>query len=140
MLLAMLHGPLGDGLGAVTGTDTQVFQWVQALLGPIAVVLGGGRAAWNAAHGRDFSGELITAIAGACLIGASGWSGLQAQTNVAAAETKSAAQVVGTALGGIVTVVGGSWAAWKVAHGERATGHIVCAIFGVCIAAVSVIR
>lgn len=139
MLASMLHGPLGDGLGAVSGVDTDLFRWVQAALGPIVIVLGGGRAAWQAAHGKDFSGELIAAIGGACLVAASGWSAMSAQVGVAAGETTSSAHAVGVALGGIVTVIGGSWTAWKLVHGEKATSHLVCAIVGVCIAAVSAI-
>ena len=138
-MLALLHGPLGDGLTAVSGVDSDVFKFVQLTLGGVVTVLGGGRAAWQASHGKDFSGELIAAIAGVCLVAASSWSALSGQVGAAAKETLGVGHVVGAALGGIVTVIGGGMTAWKLAHGERATSEMVCAVVGVCIAGVSVI-
>lgn len=139
MTFLALLGPLGDGLNAVSGVDTNIFKFVQVSLGAIVTVLGGGRAAWQASHGKDFSGELISAIAGVCLVAASSWSAMSGQVGSAASETTGAARNVGLALGGIVTVIGGGWTAWKLVHGEKATSQLVCAIVGVCIAAVSAI-
>lgn len=138
-MFALLHGPLGDGLNAVSGVDSDIFKFVQLSLGGIVTVLGGGRAAWQASHGKDFSGELISAIAGVCLVAASGWSAMSGQVAAAATETTGAGRTVGIALGGIVTVIGGGMTAWKLAHGEKATSQLVCTIVGVCIAGVSAI-
>jgi hypothetical protein len=135
----MQAAPLLDGWNAVAGVDATVYGNVQTWLGGIITVLGGGRAAWQAAHGKDFTGELISAIAGVCLLAASGWAGLDGQLGAATQETTQAGHTVSLALGGIVTVIGGGLTAWKLVHGERATGYLVCAIAGVCIAAASVI-
>lgn len=54
-------------------------------------------------------------------------------------ETKSAASTVGAALGGIVTVIGGGYAAWEAVHSRPFTTPLVCAIAGAVIAAVCVV-
>ena len=54
-------------------------------------------------------------------------------------ETTSMASAVGAALGGIVTVIGGGYAAWEAVHNRPFTTPLVCAIAGAVIAAVCVI-
>jgi len=56
----------------------------------------------------------------------------------AAGEAKGIASAAGGVLGGLVTVIGGSYAAWKAAHEQPFTTPLVCAIAGAAIAAVSV--
>ena len=132
--------PLTDGWNQVSGVSGLVYGNVQAGLGVVITVLAGGRTAWQAAHGKDFTGELISAIAGCCLLAASGWSGgLSNQVQAASTETLGAASIASRALGGIVTVIGGTLTAWRFVHGERSTGYLICTIVGVCIAAATVV-
>ena len=134
-----LHGPLGDGVQAVGGPISTVYQTVSKNLGPIITVLGGGRAAWQASRGKDFSGELIGAIAGIILIAASQYTGgqLSSAATQASNEVTAVGHQVGLVLGLIVTVIGVSWAAWDFTHGKAATSKVVCAVIGICIAAVA---
>lgn len=54
-------------------------------------------------------------------------------------ETTGAARTVGAALGGIVTVIGGGYAAWEAGHSRPFTTPLVCAIAGAVIAGVCII-
>lgn len=139
MLMALLHGPLAAGTDALTSAGGTVFAYTQPKLGFVIAVIGGCRAAFQASRGRDFTGELIGAIAGCCIVAlaAFGSLGLSAGTSAAVTEAMNARGVVGGSVGAIVTVIGGILTAMKLVNGQKATSQLVCTITGVCIAAVS---
>lgn len=61
-------GPIGDGLTFWGGNISGVIQLVGEPLGVACTLLGGGKAAWAAAHGESFTGPLLAAVVGAALL------------------------------------------------------------------------
>jgi hypothetical protein len=67
-------GPLSVGLGVWKDSLGKAVKTVAEPLGMVCTVLGGGRAAWAAAHGEKFTTPLLAAIVGlAMLTGAFSW-------------------------------------------------------------------
>lgn len=63
-------GPLGDAVGTLTGEFSTIVSQASTFLGSLAVVGGGIRAAWLAAHGREFTTAITQAIFGAAIVAA----------------------------------------------------------------------
>ena len=68
-----LHaGPLGSAtdyiMNELLGVARQAANW----LGPVVTLFGGGRASWEASHGREFTKPLLSAICGVALVAAVG--------------------------------------------------------------------
>jgi hypothetical protein len=137
---------LGEGFGLGTavkhfGLEFQSYLWrTSNVIGPLMVLFGGGRVAWKASHGEVFTGSLLSAVvgfgifAGATSVEFDFSKGYELVVFSVTSLTQSGALV----LGSIVTLIGGSIAGWKAAHGESFTKSLVFAIAGSAIAASTV--
>ena len=65
-----LAGPLGDAVGVLQGEFTNTISVSSAFVGGLVTVGGGMRAAWLAAHGRDWTTALTQAVFGAAIVAA----------------------------------------------------------------------
>lgn len=63
-------GPLGDAVGSLQGEFTNTISVGSAFVGGLVTVGGGMRAAWLAAHGRDWTTALTQAVFGAAIVAA----------------------------------------------------------------------
>ena len=68
--LPAVAGPLGDAVGTLTGSFSDIVAQSSAFLGGLATVGGGIRAAWLASHGREWTTALTQAIFGAAILAA----------------------------------------------------------------------
>ena len=140
---ALHAGPLADAFRGLGDRLMGVARDVVGYGGPAMTLLGGGRAAWKAAHKEAFTTPLIAAIAGVALFvgvgsassavgtGFRGVSLAQGGLNLLVAQA-------GIVLGGLVTLISGSMVGWRMAHKEPFTTELVLAIVAASIAAVSV--
>ena len=91
---------------------------------------------WRNAGRVATSLGLLALAGGSHLLAASPFG---AAVTTGTTEVTGAATAVGAAIGGIVTVIGGSYTAWEAVHSRPFTTPLVCTIAGVVIAAVSLI-
>jgi len=133
-------GPLADAFRGLGIRLLDVARDVVSYGGPAMVLLGGGRAAWKASHREAFTTPLVAAIVGVALFVGVSSVGSVTGSGVALASGGLNLLVAqaGIVLGGLVTLIGGSMAGWKMAHREPFTTELVLAIVAFSIAAVSV--
>ena len=63
-----IAGPLGAGMAAMGDEVSNVARTAAGPLGALCTVIGGGRAAWSAAHSETFTTPLLAAIVGVAIL------------------------------------------------------------------------
>lgn len=63
-------GQLASAIGGMADTLKDIARQISTVGGPVMTLLGGGRAAWKAAHSEPFTTPLIQAIVGVAIFGA----------------------------------------------------------------------
>lgn len=66
----VLAGPLGGAVGALQGAFSAAIAVGSSFVGGLVTIGGGIRAAWLAAHGRDWTTALTQVIFGAAIVAA----------------------------------------------------------------------